>query len=72
MRIFQNLQRLVEKRTDLYINNCSREEEKANIEHMVTVGSMLSENKAEIEAYMSYKFPERHKETTASNPASDK
>lgn len=63
MKIFRNLQRLVEKRTDLYINNCAREEERANIEHMVVIGSMLKENNEEIQAYLNYKFPEKHKET---------
>lgn len=31
---------------------------------MAMCGAILKENKPEIEAYMVYKFPEKHKETT--------
>ena len=55
MKMFSSCQRAVEKRVNFYVSQLERAEEREQIEHMVQIGSLLSENRTEIEIYLAYK-----------------
>lgn len=55
MKIFSSLQKACEKRVNFYASQLERAEEKEKLEHMVQVGALLLENKAEIEAYTAWR-----------------
>lgn len=55
MKIFNNIQLLVEQRTKSYIVGLAEDREQASLNHKASCGRILMENKKEIQAYEAWK-----------------